>query len=131
MAEKTKKFIKTTFYLSFLYGIFFVHMVFAQDSATDSGRGGGVIGRLDNPLKSINDLPSFVQQALRVIVQVAAPVVVLLIIWTGFQFVWAQGNKEKLETAKKSLGWTLVGAALLLGAWTLATIIQTTIKQLE
>ena len=62
---------------------------------------------------------------------VGVPVVVLAIIYTGFLFVQAQGNKSKLDKAKNSLTNTLIGAALLLGAFVIAEAIGTTVEDIR
>ena len=43
----------------------------------------------------------------------------------------AQGNETKLEKAKTTFLWTVIGAAVLLGSWAIAQVIQTTINQLR
>ena len=82
---------------------------------------------LQNPLgetKTFNDL---VAKVLRALVTVMMPFVVLGFIWTGFMFVYAQGNPDMLKKAKVSLQYTIVGAFILLGAWGFAQIIGTTV----
>ena len=48
------------------------------------------------------------------------PVVAFFLILSGFMFVSAQGNKEKLKTARTMLIWTLVGTAIVVGAGPIA-----------
>jgi hypothetical protein len=56
--------------------------------------------------------------------------VALAIIYCGFLFVFARGNSEKLTHAREALLWTIIGAAILLGALAIATMIQGTITAL-
>ncbi len=86
-------------------------------------------GKLDNPI-SVNSFPDFIALLLKIAVQIGFPVAVLFIIYSGFLFVKAQGNEKELETAKKSLTWTIIGTAVLLGASVLSYAIQNTINQL-
>ena len=58
------------------------------------------------------------------------PIIVLAIIYSGFLFVAAQGNSEKLGEAKKALLYTLVGAAILLGSLAIAELIKNTVLSL-
>ncbi|MBP6855225.1 MAG: hypothetical protein KBD26_03685 [Candidatus Pacebacteria bacterium] len=86
---------------------------------------------IDNPLATdIDTLPEFVEEVLRIVLKVGIPIVTLFIIYAGLLFVMAAGNPEKLKKAKETLLWTLVGAAVLLGAWVIAEAIQGTLVQL-
>ncbi len=89
----------------------------------------GGSGKLDNPI-SVNSFPDFIALLLKIAVQIGFPVAVLFIIYSGFLFVKAQGNEKELETAKKSITWTIIGTAVLLGASVLSYAIQNTINQL-
>ncbi len=98
-----------------------------------TGRGcntGGGSG-IPNPLGTTCDLYSFFAKMLKVAEQIGGIVVVMSIIYTGFLFVKAQGNSEELETAKRAFLWTVIGAAVLLGATVLSKIIQNTINQIS
>lgn len=85
---------------------------------------------LDNPL-SFNTLREFLEAILNVIVTIAFPVVVVMVIYTGFLFVTARGNEQKLSTAKTALVWTLVGAMIVLGAFVLANAISGTVDEIS
>ncbi len=62
-----------------------------------------------------------------IVLPIGAVIAVLASIFTGFLFVTAQGNEDKLKTAKKSLTWTVVGIAVLLGALVISEGIKNTI----
>ena len=83
-----------------------------------------------NPLGSTNTLIGLVKKILEGAVKIGMPVIVLAIIYSGFLFVAAQGNSEKLNEAKRSLTYTLIGAAILLGSWAIAQLIADTVKAL-
>jgi hypothetical protein len=87
---------------------------------------------IENPLgDSVVDIPSFIEKILRFILMLGVPIVVLAIIYCGFLFVTALGNSEKLKKAKTALVYTLVGAALLLGAFVIAEAIQGTVVEIS
>ena len=86
--------------------------------------------KLQNPIK-YNNIPDLIKAILDVIVQISVPVVAVLIIYSGFLYVTAQGNEEKLKVAHRALMWTLVGAAVLLGASVLSGVIAGTIAQIQ
>jgi len=85
-----------------------------------------------NPLAAgTNSLIGFVNLIItNVIIPVGAVISVFFIIFAGFLFVTARGNPAKLETAKKSLLYAAIGAAVLLGSQAIATAIQGTINQI-
>lgn len=84
---------------------------------------------LNNPL-SFCTIQDFVAGALKVLVQIALPIIGFFIVFVGFQFIAAQGNDQKLSTAKKNFMYVIIGAALVLGAWVLATLLGATVSQL-
>lgn len=99
-------------------------LLFAQGA---TGPGGS--GRFTNPIE-FNTLSEFLGKLLKVIVEIAFPIIVLMIIVSGFLFVSAQGKPDKLETARKAILWTLIGAALILGAFVLSEAICGTVKEI-
>lgn len=87
--------------------------------------------QLKNPLgNSTTDVPGFFQNILQGLVLLLTPVLVIMVIYSAFLFVSAQGNAEKLDEAKKAMLWTLVGAAIVLGAQGIATIMAHTANSL-
>lgn len=98
----------------------------ADDGAVDLGF------KLDNPLSGgIDTLPEFLYEIIHIFLIVGVPIVALAIIYCGFLFVIARGNSEKLTEAKKALGYTLLGAAILLGAFVIANLIQGTVDGIQ
>jgi len=88
--------------------------------------------KIVNPLgPKITDIPSFIRELINVVLVVGIPIVALFIIYTGFLFVTAQGNPEKLTKAKSALLYTLIGAALLLGAFVIAQAIGSTVDNIK
>ena len=77
---------------------------------------------LCNPLKSCTFFEVIVKLA-RAITAIGIPFVAIMIVWAGFLYVTAQGDPKKLETAKKSLVWALIGSAIVIGAYALATAV--------
>jgi len=55
---------------------------------------------------------------------------VLFFIYSGFQFVTARGKPDKLKIAKNNFWHVLIGALLVLGAWTVATAIVNTVNDI-
>lgn len=86
---------------------------------------------LDNPLGDVNTLYDFVVLVLNdVVLPIGSVVVVLFIIYTGFLFVTARGNPEKIESAKRTLLWVVIGTAILLGSVVISEVIDNTLHQI-
>jgi len=90
-----------------------------------------VYAALDNPLNpSFSSIPAFIAGALKALAMIALPIITLFLVISGFLFVTAQGNEQKLQTAKKNFLYVIIGALLILGAWIIATLIAGTVSQL-
>ena len=87
--------------------------------------------RLCNPLKA-QDLMEIIEFLLfEILVQIVAPiVVVLMLIWAGFDFIAAQGNSNKVTDAKNKLLYVVIGAVILLGAVVIYEIVVATVNAL-
>lgn len=64
-----------------------------------------------------------------VVVKLGYIFVVGAIIYSGFLFIVAQGNEEKLKTARKTFFFTIIGTLILLGAQVIGEVLcQTAIS---
>ena len=54
------------------------------------------------------------------IAKFSLPILAALIVWAGFRIVSARGDVKQLEDAKRMLYWTLVGGAIIAGAYIIA-----------
>jgi|SRR3989344_8567717 len=87
---------------------------------------------IPNPLKrEYGDLAAFLNAIVDFLLYLAIPIAIFFVIYAGFLFVTAQGNEEQLKTAKKTIIWSLIGVAVLLGAKVIAYAIQGTISSLR
>lgn len=87
-------------------------------------------GKIVNPLPNINSLDGLIQTILTGVIKIGIPIIALAIIYCGFLFVSARGNPEAIKKAKDALIYTLIGAAILLGAWAIALLIKNTVTGL-
>ncbi|MEK7505300.1 MAG: hypothetical protein AAB597_00155 [Patescibacteria group bacterium] len=131
-----KKNIILCLYIIFLLSPFFVY---AQGGLGGSGtiyNSGGsssgqlCVGGLCNPLhyNSILDLAGALIAAA---IKVLLPIAVLFLVYAGFLYATAGGDKGKLETAKSVFLYTVLGIALLLGARILGDVIFNTIRTIN
>lgn len=110
---------------------------------TGGNEGGGITGtgdqdapplsvsdleKIENPLGSGANLPNFIKSLLGIIMKAGIPLVVLAFVFSGFYFVYAQGKPDELKKAKEILLYTVIGSAVLLGAWTIVTILTNTLN---
>ncbi len=85
---------------------------------------------LTNPLNNIDSLPKFMEAILEAVIQIGTIILTLAIVYIGFLFVQAQGNEEKIKSARSALMWTVIGGLILLGAKTVGLVIGSTIGAL-
>ncbi|MDB5264744.1 MAG: hypothetical protein JWN64_315 [Parcubacteria group bacterium] len=85
---------------------------------------------LQNPLKNINNLNDLLNVILSAVIEIGTIVLVLMLVYTGFKFVLAQGNAEELKNARSMLIWTVIGGLILLGAQAISAVIQATANTL-
>lgn len=90
----------------------------------------GGASRFENPIR-YDTFMEFIRAILEVVLKIGIPVAAIFIIYSGFLFIKAQGNEEKLSEAKRAITYTVIGTAILLGSWLLATGIQSTIDTLR
>jgi hypothetical protein len=138
---KTKKYSILSNILKYSFVLVFVFMLvlpilFASAVGPTTGGGGPTTGggtnitsSIENPT-NVDTISEFIKAIVDAVLVVGIPIVVLAIIYTGFLFVKAQGNSEELTKAKKALLYTLIGAALLLGAFVIANAIQATVDDI-
>ncbi len=96
---------------------------FFASAACDSG------GGLQNPLNACS-FSQLIENITRIVAQIGVPVAVFFVIYAGFLFVTSRGSEDKLKTAKRTFLWTIIGVALILGAWAIAKAIRSFIGTL-
>ena len=74
---------------------------------------------------SCNTIPGCIKLLLNAVVKLAFPVAGIFILWSGFLFVSAVGDPKKLEKARKTLLWTVIGLFIVIGSWALSVAFQT------
>lgn len=88
-------------------------------------------GKIIDPLgERFGTVSELIKTILEGVIRIGLPVIALAIVFSGFLFVFARGNPEKLTKARDALLYTIVGAAILLGAWAIAKMIKATVFSL-
>lgn len=77
---------------------------------------------LCNPIQA-NTFAELVKSLASFVVTIAIPFIVIFLIYSGFLFVKARGNETELKKAKETFYWTIIGAAVVVGAYALASAV--------
>ena len=85
---------------------------------------------LPSPTPKFKTLPQFIQAILGIVVKIGITIIALAFVYSGYLFVSAQGDTKKIESARSVFFWTVIGGAIVLGAWMLSKAIENTIRQL-
>lgn len=96
---------------------------------TSGAQGCDSSSKLCNPLQ-VDSITAFLGELIGAITYLSIPVIVFFIIYSGFLFVTAGGDTGKIETAKKTALYTVIGAAIILGADLLSDILTNTATNL-
>lgn len=87
---------------------------------------------IENPFRVGGNLFDLLRAVINdIILPIGGILAVLAFIYSGFQYVMAQGDTKKISDAHNALLYTAIGTALLLGSWTLANVIGNTIDKLK
>lgn len=85
--------------------------------------------KITNPLRA-DSITGLIADILDAVLILAVPVIVLFIIYAGFLFVTAGGDEQQIETAKTTALYTLIGAAIILGAELISNVLAQTAANL-
>jgi hypothetical protein len=85
---------------------------------------------IENPLR-FDTISALLKAIIDTAMVLATPIAVLFLVYAGFLFVTARGNETQLTTAKRVLGYTLLGIVVIFGAWLLTMILYKTIDEVK
>lgn len=77
----------------------------------------------------VNNVENFIRSVITVLAGIAGLVATGFFVVGGFTYITSSGNPEQLDKAKRTLTWSAIGLAIVIGAWVLANIITTLAKQ--
>ncbi|MFM7088786.1 MAG: pilin [Candidatus Paceibacterota bacterium] len=87
---------------------------------------------IDNPLDGkIDNLNGFIKILLEGVIKIGIPLIAIALVYSGYLFVTAAGNPQKIEKAKDAFVYALIGGAILLGSWAIAQMISDTVLQIN
>jgi hypothetical protein len=91
-------------------------------SSGDSNSSGSSGSSFTNPINS-DSFEALVLSLAQWVAAIALPIAAIFIIYSGYLFVTAGGNQSKIDAAKTTFYWTIIGTAIVVGAWALAAAI--------
>lgn len=94
----------------------------------EAGTGVGPVTVIDNPIKS-NTVAELLNSILEIVVEIGIVVVTMGIIYAGFLYVTARGDRSKVTNAHQAFYYTIIGAAVVLGAFAILKVISDTAEQ--
>ena len=129
--QKIREETRKLFWSSVFLWLFFSEIARAQD-VTAGTPPPPTSFTLPSPLSVKGGIIGLVEAILNnIVLPLGASVAAIAIIYSGFLYVKAQGNKSELEKAHEAIKWSIVGTAVILGAWALAQLIKGTIDALR
>lgn len=84
--------------------------IFAQTATTPSG--------------SVNQIVTFIQSIVQVLITIAGTVSVGFFVWGGFGYITSSGHPDNLDRSKKTILYSAIGLAVVLGAFVLSGIVS-------
>lgn len=88
-----------------------------------------ITGGIQNPLKGVTSIADLFYAVVNFIYSLSYAVIAIFLIISGFKFVAAQGNEDKLTDAKNTFKYTIIGAILLIGANVITEVVRNVINQ--
>ena len=71
----------------------------------------------------VSQIQSFIQSVIEVMITLAGLVSVGFFVWGGFGYITSSGNPESLDRSKKTILYSALGLAIVLGAFVLSNVV--------
>ena len=78
---------------------------------------------------NVAQVQDFIRNVIKVIAGLAGLVATGFFVAGGFTYITSSGNPEQLDKAKRTLTWSAIGLAIVIGAFILAQIVTTLATQ--
>lgn len=77
----------------------------------------------------VSNVENFIRSVITVLAGIAGLVATGFFVVGGFTYIISSGNPEQLDKAKRTLTWSAIGLAIVIGAFILAQIVTTLATQ--
>lgn len=71
----------------------------------------------------VSKVQSFIQNIIQVFVTIAGLVATGFLVYGGFRYITSSGNPEALDGAKKTVMYSAIGLAIVIGAYVISNIV--------
>jgi predicted small integral membrane protein len=71
----------------------------------------------------VTQIQTFIQSIIQVMITLAGLVAVGFFVWGGFGYITSSGNPENLDRSKKTILYSAIGLAIVLGAFVLTSVV--------
>lgn len=72
----------------------------------------------------VTQIQTFIQSVIQILVTLAGLVSAGFFVWGGFGYITSSGNPEALDKSKKTILYSAIGLAVVLGAFVLSNIVS-------
>jgi TRAP-type C4-dicarboxylate transport system permease small subunit len=72
----------------------------------------------------VDNIETFIKSVILILVKVAGLVSAGFFVWGGFGYITSSGNPEMLDRSKKTILYSAIGLAVVLGAFVLTNIVS-------
>ncbi len=79
-----------------------------------------------NPLQATS-ITTLLTSAVNIAIPIGAVIAVIMYVYVGFKFIFAQGKPEEINKAWSWFIWVSVGTAILIGAKVIVSVIESTL----
>ena len=81
-------------------------------------------GTLDLNIFTPGDLEATINRALSLLWIIAVPLAVIMLLWSGIEFITSAGDSKKVTAAKNRIKYTLIGLVVMLLASGAVALVQ-------
>ena len=71
----------------------------------------------------VSQIQTFIQSVIQVLITLAGLVSVGFFVWGGFGYITSSGSPEALDRSKKTILYSAIGLAIVLGAFVLSNVV--------
>ncbi len=88
-------------------------VLIAQEPGPGGAVGQGPTIRLPNPLPSDNII-EIINNILNYLIYISIPILALMILWGGFQILYARGAPANITKGRETIQWAVIGFVIIL-----------------
>ena len=79
---------------------------------------------IEGPLQGITTIGDIINKLLLIAIPLAGIILLLVLIWGGYDFIMSQGNAEKVKSAQAKITTGIIGFVLLVFSYLIIKVIE-------